>query len=101
MRFERALKQKVGSTDNEASTSKSKVTRKNSDGASSKIKEECLFCGEKEDILHRVSTFVLDKRVRECALQLEDTVLLAKLSVGNLISEEVAYHNRCLVSLYN
>ncbi|CAC5382291.1 unnamed protein product [Mytilus coruscus] len=44
---------------------------------------------------------MIDKRVRECALELQDTVLLAKLSVGDLISQEAKYHAKCLIKLYN
>jgi len=51
--------------------------------------------------LHHASTFGLDARVRECALQLQDQTLLAKLSTGDLIALEAKYHVRCLVSLYN
>ncbi len=45
--------------------------------------------------------FGLDARVRECALQLQDQNLLAKLSTGDLIALEAKYHVQCLVSLYN
>ena len=52
--------------------------------------------------LHHASTFGLDARVRQCALQLQDQNLLAKLSAGDLIAMERAkYHNQCLISLYN
>lgn len=77
-----------------------KKTRYSSGGASFN-NSSCFFCGSNESNLHQVTTFILDKRVRESALKLEDTVLLAKLSVGDLISQEAVYHNKCLVSLYN
>ena len=51
--------------------------------------------------LHHASTFGLDARVRECALELQDQGLLAKLSAGDLIAQEAKYHAQCLVSLYN
>ena len=51
--------------------------------------------------MHHVSTFGLDARVRQCALQLQDQSLLAKLSAGDLIALEAKYHAQCLVSLYN
>ena len=59
----------------------------------------CFFYGDVSDDLHDVSTFMIDKRVRECALELQDTVLLAKLSVGDLISQEAKYHAICLIKL--
>jgi len=59
------------------------------------------FCDQSSPTLHQASTFILDKRVRECAVELQDSVLLAKLSHGDLISLEAVYHRNCLVSLYN
>ena len=44
---------------------------------------------------------LLDTRVRECAHQLQDKVLIAKLSAGDMISQEAVYHAKCLVALYN
>ena len=43
----------------------------------------------------------IDTRVRECAHQLQDKVLIAKLSAGDMISQEAVYHAKCLVALYN
>ncbi len=66
--------------------------------------EQCFFCGKPakaSESLHHASTFGLDGRVRQCALQLQDQSLLAKLSVGDLIALEAKYHVQCLVSLYN
>ena len=51
--------------------------------------------------MHHASTFGLDARVRQCALQLQDQSLLAKLSAGDLIALEAKYHAQCLVSPYN
>ena len=67
-------------------------------------KEQCFFCGEPAkdtQSFHHASTFGLDARVRECALQLQDQNLLAKLCTGDLIAQEAKYHIQCLVSLYN
>ena len=44
---------------------------------------------------------LVDARIRQCAIKLEDKLLLAKLSAGDLISQDVQYHPQCLVSLYN
>ena len=66
--------------------------------------EQCFFCGKPakaSESLHHALTFGLDARVRQCALQLQDQCLLAKLSVGDLIALEAKYHVQCLVSLYN
>ena len=39
--------------------------------------------------------------MKTCAQLLEDTELLAKLSVGDMVSLEAKYHTKCLVGLYN
>ncbi|KAH3880594.1 hypothetical protein DPMN_004513 [Dreissena polymorpha] len=44
---------------------------------------------------------MIERRVRESALEVQDTVILAKLSVCDLISQEAKYHNTCLINLYN
>ncbi|KAK2551127.1 hypothetical protein P5673_028053 [Acropora cervicornis] len=49
--------------------------------------------------LHNVSTFGLDARVRKCAMVLQDEMLLAKLSAGDLVALEAKYHAPCLASL--
>ena len=77
----------------------STVTRQSCGESSRTMTAGCFFCGDVSDDLHDVSTFMIDKRVRECALELQDTVLLAKLSVGDLISQEAKYHAICLIKL--
>lgn len=66
--------------------------------------DHCFFCekpGKLSESLHQASTLGLYARVRQCALQLQDQSLLAKLSAGDLIALEAKYHIQCLVSLYN
>lgn len=63
----------------------------------------CFFCNElagSADI-HSASTYNIDTNVRKCALELEDTALLAKLAAGDMIAIEAKYHHHCLRSLYN
>ena len=45
--------------------------------------------------------FKLNTRVKEYALQPQDTILLAKLSAGDMISQDAVYHKNCLVALCN
>ncbi len=40
-------------------------------------------------------------KVRKCALELNDTALLAKLSAGDMIAIEAKYRRKCLIALYN
>lgn len=46
-------------------------------------------------------TMQVNKRIHECAKTLSDRKLLAKLSVGDVIAQELKYHPACLVALYN
>jgi len=43
----------------------------------------------------------MDQKVRKCAIDLQDSILLAKLSARDLVSQDAVYHSKCLVSLYN
>lgn len=61
----------------------------------------CFFCDESTLSLHQVSTLVLDKNVRQCALELQDTALLAKLMAEDFVSQEAVYYSKGLVELYN
>ena len=77
-------------------------TRQSSGATSSMTKEvSCFFCSGATGTLHQPSTFNVDARVRECAHQLQDEVLIAKLSAGDLICQEAVYNAKCLVLLYN
>ena len=66
-------------------------------------KDACFFCGKSPGTsgLHEAATFQVDKRVKACAVLLEDTELLAKLSTADMVALEAKYHTKCLVSLYN
>lgn len=46
-------------------------------------------------------TMQLNKRVNECAQYLNDGKLLAKLSGGDVVAQELKYHTACLTGLYN
>ena len=46
--------------------------------------------------MHQASTFGLDARVRQCALQLQDQRLLTKHSAGDTIALEAKYHSQCV-----
>ena len=50
----------------------------------------CLFCDQPagSEGLHEAATKQLDKKVRECACELQDTALLAKLAAGDIIAIE-------------
>jgi len=48
----------------------------------------CIFCDQPahSEGLHNASTYEIDRRVHQYALNLQDTVLLAKLAVGDMIA---------------
>ena len=48
----------------------------------------------------RASTLGIHAKVLSSAKILRDTVLLAKLSVGDMVAIDAVYHLRCLASLY-
>ena len=101
MKLQRVVKRHENRQNDEVDNESSNKKTRYSSGGAMFNNYSCFFCGGKESKLHQVTTFALDKRVRDSALKIADTVLLAKLSVGDLISQEAVYHNKCLVSLYN
>lgn len=60
----------------------------------------CFLCDGSTGKLHQVTTFEVDRRVRNCAHTLQDLQLIAKISAGDLIALEGRYHVQCLLSLY-
>ena len=64
---------------------------------------KCFFCDKEDDHskLQDASTFGIDFRVRQCAIQLQDLKLILKLSSGDMVATETKFHAKCLVSLYN
>lgn len=63
--------------------------------------EECFLCEEKGGDLREAMTMKLNDKVNECARTLSDGRLLAKLSAGDVVAQEMKYHPPCLVALYN
>ena len=52
-------------------------------------------------MLHSVTTFEVDRRVREIAREMNDSVILSKLTQGDMIAIEACHHAKCLSSYYN
>lgn len=65
--------------------------------------EECFISGKKASRteLREAMTMQLNARLYQCAKTLQDQKLLAKLSVGDVVAQELKYHVTCLASLYN
>lgn len=65
--------------------------------------EECFICEKKASRteLREALTMQLNIRLYQCAKTLQDQTFLAKLSVGDVVAQELKYHGTCLTSLYN
>lgn len=66
-------------------------------------KVECFLCEEEDEIsnLRKAMTMQLNERLSHCAKTLNHGKLLAKLSAGDVVAQELKYHPQCLVKLYN
>lgn len=51
--------------------------------------------------MFNVTTFHVDQKVRKCASEQGNNVLLSKLSGGDMIALDAKYHAKCLAGLYN
>lgn len=65
--------------------------------------EECFICEKKASRteLREAMTMQLNTRLYQCAKTLQDQKLLAKLSVGDVVAQELKYHGTFLTSLHN
>ena len=63
-----------------------------------------MFLCEKQEPkseLRKAITMELDQRLNECARDLNDGKLLARLTGGDIVARELKYHRSCLTALYN
>lgn len=111
-KLERAKKRKQAEIEDEEKEEECEITEEN---YSSPVKarrhsipsclseNHCFLCDKVDNLtnLHAASTLEVDRKVRECALILNESKLIAKLSAGDLIAIEAKYHSKCLVGLYN
>ena len=51
--------------------------------------------------IYEAATFQVSERVHACAVLLEDTEPLAKLSTTDMVALEAKYYIKCLVYLYD
>lgn len=101
--FKRAQKRKMNE-EKEQQHSPVKARRSSTPSTKSTSNQvRCFFCEKIDKIsaLQAASTTGIDTRVRECALELQDGKLLAKLAAGDMVALEAKYHINCLVALYN
>jgi len=100
--LQRARKRKYNDADSDMSE---RFTRqKQPQSNNTDITSICLFCdkiGSAKNPLRNASTGDLDTKVKQCAINLQDQHLLAKLSRGDVVAIDMKYHPQCLVGLYN
>ena len=95
-KLQRAKQGRKRQLENSAERRKSK--RQNS----SVVREEvCIFCSEEDGWLHQCSTMSLDRELRKMAIEMQDAVMLSKISGGDLVAIEAKCHLNCLVSYRN
>ena len=68
---------------------------------SSAEKNICIFCEKKTGKPHEYSTFSSGNTLKNMALEMQDTTLMAKLSAGDVIAIEAKYHLQCLTAYRN
>ena len=111
-KLKRAIKRKEKATQSGSKDINNKrVTRSDADDKHSLEDIRCLFCKQtdlsenmcaagtryaKSDKVDREHVDLFTDLIREKALKLNDTHVLALLSTGDLISNEVYYHSKCL-----
>ena len=64
-------------------------------------KMACLFCQQEGGNLHEFRTLEANKSVRQMAIHLQDTELMARIEGGDLVALEAKYHLECLTGLHN
>ena len=75
--------------------SKRQRTSHNSD------QNSCMFCSEISGTLHNCTTMKLDQDIRRMATDLQDSLLLARISSGDLMAIEAKYYFNCLSAFKN
>ena len=97
-KLDRAIKQ--SENDPSAVTSDSEFTSRRISSPKLKV---CFFCNQPADNkkpLHLALSSQIYNRVRRCADILEDSLLHAKLSYGDMKAQDALYHRLCLINLY-
>lgn len=64
-------------------------------------KMACMFCKDTDGHLHEFRTLEMDETIRQMAIDLHDSDILANLSGGDLVAIEAKYHLDCLTAFRN
>ncbi|KAL9960945.1 hypothetical protein ACROYT_G034453 [Oculina patagonica] len=68
---------------------------------SSRDSSNCIFCDQNSGKLHEYSTFSSDTSIRNMAQEMQDTVMVAKISGGDVVAIGAKYHLQCLTAYRN
>ena len=60
----------------------------------------CLFCDGQDGILHQATSSNIDSSWKTMATELRDSNILRKLSMGDIVAVDGAYHNARYTSFY-
>ena len=58
----------------------------------------CLFCDNHDGVLHTAETLEIDTSLQSMATELRDSQVLTKLSSGDAVALDVAYHRNCYIT---
>ena len=100
--LQRARKRKTSAEDS-GDCHSGKFTRQNCQKKTNST-EIYFFCDKpaiSAEFLSKASTFQLDSRVWQCAINLQYKQLLSKSSAGDSIAQDAVYHRQYLIALYN
>jgi len=103
LRYNNQMLQRAEKREYQSPEKPHKCSRLRSSLMSSDSQELCFFCSQEagSDGLHEVTTLQVDQRVRKSAELTGDSLLLAKLSLSDMVALEAKYHTKCLLALYN
>eukprot|EP00745_Piridium_sociabile_P022190 TRINITY_DN34414_c0_g2_i4.p1 TRINITY_DN34414_c0_g2~~TRINITY_DN34414_c0_g2_i4.p1 ORF type:complete len:320 (+),score=54.44 TRINITY_DN34414_c0_g2_i4:164-1123(+) len=96
-RLERAQKKR----DAEEAGPSHEANKKRHRDSSPMLKNVCIFCTEANEHLHEICTLGVDANIRQKAVELQDTALLARHGNCDLIALEGKYHLSCLTDFRN
>ena len=103
-KLKRAEEKQDSMAKSKSETGKSpKLSRRTSKKPSEQEIYECFLCEKEAPVssLQVAMTMKLNERLKSCAETLQDKWLLAKLSAGDVIAQDMKYHPAYLTSLYN
>lgn len=95
-KLKRAIKKRDRDDATESSSSGKKRLRRQS-----MDKKACLFCLREDGHLHEFRTLGANDSIKQMAMELQETELMARMEGGDLIALEAKYHLQCLTELRN